>query len=395
VPNAGISLRSLYLNWSWWALPSLVTLVVAWLAAAIVLRTRADRAVNRRLFVVLVLEGLFIGCSSGVVFLAATPQLAFLSGAIATATMVALIPQYLSFLAASLNTPLVEPFRGRYTAVLLALASAAGALLVLGAAREFVSEPYSPSWAVWNYQLEPAGQRASQLHGLAAIFGLVAAISAYFKTPRGSMRRTRAFWFAIAFGIRDAYAGVFQILYPVIRPIEFWGDFLYNPGLGGVYLLYVVLLAYGVLQAQLFDINLRLKFALRQSTVAAVITAAFFVGSELLENIFPVDDLVMGVITAALCVLALRPIRRLAERLANRVMSDVEDTPAYREARKADVYRTALEGIFEDDIVTPKERRVLERLRLQLGIPESEAARLEAEVAGRPAVPGRPREPVP
>lgn len=44
------------LNWSWWAVPSTVTLVVAWTAAIVVLRTRPDRSVNRRLFVVLLLE---------------------------------------------------------------------------------------------------------------------------------------------------------------------------------------------------------------------------------------------------------------------------------------------------------------------------------------------------
>lgn len=379
--------RGVAVSWSWWAFASLVTMVVAWTAAAIVLRTRPDRPVNRRLFVVLALEGLFVGCSSGVIFLVSTPQAAFVLGAVATATMVALIPQYLSFLAGSLQTPLVAPFRGRAVVLLLGFASVAGAAFVLAFAAEFITEPYQPSWAQWNYQLRTWGQRASQAHGLVSIFGLVAAVSAYLRTSRGSLRRTRAFWFALAFGVRDLYAGVFQLSYPVIRPIPFWGDLVYNPGLGGVYLLYVVLLTYGVLQAQLFDINLRLKFALRQSTVAAIITAAFFIGSELLENIIPVDDILLGVLTAAACVLALRPLRRFAERFANRVMRDVADTPEYLEARKVDVYRTALEGILEDGVITPKERRVLERLRLQLDIAEAEAERMEAEVAGRHAQP--------
>jgi hypothetical protein len=370
-------------NWSWWALPSLVTLVVAWLGAAAVLRTRADRPVNRRLALVLALEGLFIGCSSGFIFLVGSPTTAFALGVVATATMLAIVPQYLSFLAASLDTPLVRPFRGRHTVLLLNLLSVAAALLVAVFAAAFVTEPYSPAWAAWNYQLAYWGQRASQVHGLVAIFGLVAAVSAYYRTPRGSLRRTRALWFAVAFGVRDLYAGVFQILYPFVRPVEFWGDFVYNPGLGGVYLLYVALLTYAVLQAQLFDINLRVKFALRQSTVAAVITGAFFIGSELLEQVIPVDDLLLGVITAAICVLALRPIRKLAQRFADRVMHQVEDTPRYRDARKAEVYRTALEGILDDDIVTERERRILQRLREKLGIPEDEAERMEAEVTAR------------
>jgi hypothetical protein len=362
-------------------------MAVAWTAGGIVLQTRPDRPVNRRLFIVLGLEGLFIGCSSGVVFLVTSPQIAFALGAIATATMVALVPQYLSFLAGSLQTPLVAPFRSRTSVLLLAFASVTGAVLVLIFAGDFITQPYRPAWAHWNYQLLPWGQRASQAHGLVSLFGLVAAVSAYVRTPRGSLRRTRAFWFALAFGVRDLYAGIFQLGYPLIRPIPFWGDFVYNPGLGAVYLLYVLLLTYGVLQAQLFDINVRLKFALRQSTVAAIITGAFFVGSELLENVIPVDDILLGVLTAAACVLALRPLRRFAQRFADGVMRDVDDTPAYLEGRKIDVYRTALEGILEDGIVTPKERRVLQRLREQLAISEEDAAQLEAEVAAHIAAP--------
>jgi hypothetical protein len=370
-------------SWSPWGLASTITLIVAWVAAAVVLRTRPDRPVNRRLCVLLVLEGVFIGCSSGLLFMVDSAGAAFALGVIATAAMVALIPQYLSFLAAALQTPLVAPFRSRPAVLLLALLSIAGAAIVIAFPREFVTEPYQPTWAKWNYQLVGWGQRGSQLHGIVSIFGLVAALAAYLRTPVDTLRRRRAAWFAAAFGIRDAYAGVVQLLYPVIRPLDFWGDFVYNPGLGGIYLLYILLLTYGVLQAQLFDINLRVKFALRQSTVAAIITMAFFVGSEILENFVPVDGIVLGVIAAGACVLALRPLKRLATRFTDRVMRNVEDTPAYRDARKVDVYRTALEGILEDDLITEQERRVLDRLRAKLGLSEREAARLEAEITGR------------
>jgi hypothetical protein len=371
------------LGWSWWAVPSVVTLLAAWLGAVVLMRTRADRPVNRRLSLVLVLEGLFIGCSSGFVLLVDNSQAVFVLGVIATATMVALIPQYLSFLSI-LQIPLVAPFRKPHALPLLVLASVAGAAFVVVFSDRFVAEPYQPGWAPWNYQLLPWGQWASQLHGLAGIFGLIVALMTYFTAPLGSLRRARAKWFAVAFGLRDAYVGVFQPLYPVVRPVEFWGDFVYNPGLGGIYLLYVLLLTYGVLQAQLFDIQLRLKFALRHSTVAAFITVSFFVGAELLEEFIPVDSILLGVLGAGLCVLALRPIKMVAEKLANRVMEDVEDTPAYLAGRKLEVYRAALEGVFEDDVVTEKERRILAGLQENLGISDEDAARLEAEVSGAP-----------
>ncbi|MBI4520823.1 MAG: hypothetical protein HY701_08280, partial [Gemmatimonadetes bacterium] len=132
------------LNWSWWAVPSTVTLVVAWAAAAVVLRTRPDRSVNRRLFVVLLLEGLFIAASSGLIFLVGSRTAAYALGVLATATTLALIPQYLSFLSVSVDTKLVAPFRGPRAFVLLAALSLAGAALVVALPREFVTEPYTP-----------------------------------------------------------------------------------------------------------------------------------------------------------------------------------------------------------------------------------------------------------
>jgi hypothetical protein len=372
----------MHLSWSWWAVPSMVALVAAWGAAVVLLRTRPDRSVNRRLSVVLFLEGLFIACATGLLFLVDSRDAVFALGVLATASMAALIPQYLSFLAVSLQTPLVAPFRRRTALVLLTVTSIAGAGLVLLLPQHFVSEPYSPAWAPWNYQLERWGLHISQLHGATSLFGLLAAISAFSRTRPGSAARGRAKWFAIAFGIRDLYAGIFLLLYPVVRPIPVWGDFFYNPGLGAIYLLYVLLLTYGVLQAQLFDIQVRVKIALTRSTVAAMITGAFFVGSELLEDVVPVDGIILGVLAAAASVLALRPLKRVAERFAGTVMQDVEETPEYFESRKAEVYRAALDAALEDGTVTDRERRILARLREQLGISDELAERLEQEAGG-------------
>lgn len=369
------------LTWTAWALPGLLTVVLAWTGVVVVLRTAPHRSLNRRLAVLLFLEGLWLG--SGVFYMIEDPGVAYPVGAVAVAAMATLPFQYLSFLGASLRTPLVRPFRSGTAVLLLGLAGAGAALWVLLSPSSFITELYSPSWATWNFRFRPMGQRAAQVLGVAALFGLIAALHAYRNSSPGSAARNRAKWFAIAFGIRDVYVGVANLLYPVVRDTPLWGDFIYNAGQVSVYLVYLLLLTYGVLRTQLFDIDLKVKFALEQSTVGAFFAGAFFAGDYLLQRIIPVEGVVLGFLASAAIALALRPIQRFAEGFANRVMGDVEDTAEYIRARKHTVYRAALEGAVEDGLISDRERAILRRLREQLDISADTGRELEQEVVSR------------
>jgi len=251
--------------------------------------------------------------------------------------MAALPFQYLRFLGVSLETYLLAPFRGRVGGAALVAFGSAAFLLVLLFPQSFISQPYSPGFAAWNFQLIDRGIAAGQLLGVAGLFGLVTAIHAYLRTPPGSAARDRAKWFAIAFGTRDAYVGVMLTLFSVIRPIEFWGDFVYNSGVALMYLLYMGFLTYGVLRTQLFDLELRIKVAFKWSTVASMIAGAFFVGSEVLESFIPLEGQLLGLVSAGLVVVALRPVQRMAEKVVGRLMPDVNPTPSYINERKTDV----------------------------------------------------------
>ncbi len=52
----------------------------------------------------------------------------------------------------------------------------------------------------------------------------------------------------------------------------------------------------GVLRALLFDIDPKLRFALQQGTVGAMIGGTFLVASEVLERLFPVDGMALGLV---------------------------------------------------------------------------------------------------
>lgn len=378
------------LAWTWWGVPGTLAFVVAWSAAVLVFRTTPTRSLNRRLTVVLALEGLFVGCNFGLLFFLESPRLVSALTVLGTASMAALPLQYVGFLGAALRIRLVAPFRsGRAILVLSALSTvAAGTVIVAG--DRFVTGLYHPGWATWNFQLTDLGIWALRMHGLASVFGLVAAIVAYRRAGAGTAERTRAKWFAIAFGMRDLFVALVQFLYPVLRPIPFWGDFVYNPLNGLVYLAYFALLAYGVLLTQLFDIELKVRFAIEQSTVGAAVAGAFFVGSEILERFVPVQSTILGVLSALAIVTLLRPLQRGAERLSGRLMRGVEATPDYLDRRKLMVYEGALAGALEDGVITNKERAILRNLREQLEIDEDDAAAIERNlgIAGAGAMHG-------
>jgi hypothetical protein len=262
----------------------------------------------------------------------------------------------------------------------LNLASVVAALFVFAKPEVFISELYSPGWAAWNFQYIGFGALATQLQGFVYIFGLIAALVVFFGSPKGSITRNTAKWFAIAFGFRDVFAGIAQILYSVVRPIPFWGDFVYNPGQAMAYCAYFLLLAYAVLRFQLFNIDLKLKFALQQSTVGAMVIGGFIVSSEILESFVPVSGTALNVVVAIAILIVLRPLQRLALRMTDSVMRSVQNTPEYLDVRKVEVYRAALDGAVEDGIITDKERSILDSLRDSLGISPAEAVEMEDDL---------------
>ncbi len=374
------------LAWTPWAVPGILAGSLAWAAGFVLLRTDPARSLNRRLASVLALEGTWLGGS--VFFLVESPAAFRVVAGIATAALGAIPFQYLSFLGAALDTRLVQPFRSRVALVVLGTASVAVAAWVILSPSTFIGPLYRPAWATWNFEFRPPGVRLVQLQAVASLFGLAASLIAYVRATPGTAARSRARWFALAFGLRDLFNVVVWTLYPAIRRISFWGDFLANIGPALVSILYVALLAYGVLRFQLFDLDLKLKFALQQGTVGAVIATAFFAGSELLESVVPVHGTLLGLAAAGIIVLLVRPLQRLAERFADRVMGGISSRPGYLEDRKHEVYRAALEGALEDGAVSERERGILARVREQLSIPVATAERLEREViALLPATP--------
>jgi hypothetical protein len=289
----------------------------------------------------------------------------FLAHTIGDAAMLALYPP---FLAAALQTKLTRPFAGRRMRIGLWVVSVA---LVI--ALEFSSEAIG----------------ATLLYGMLILlfgFALVASINAWYLAKGANRARARVF--ALAFGVRDVCWGfVYAASIWWVWTGVYWtgAETDLDIPVKVVYafgtLFAVPLIAYGILRAHLFDIDLRIRWTIKQSTLATVVVTLIFVLSEGADRLLSAElGNFAGLLAAAIVVFFLAPLQRFAERVASVAMPNTENTPEYAAFRKMQVYEEAVsEARFEDGI-SERERALLVRLRDSLGISESDAYAIEGEL---------------
>jgi len=379
---AGAAYRetALPMIWNWWGVPGLLAFLLGLTCAVAAVWVTPHRRVNRLLAVVLVLEGLYAAGNFGLIFFVTRPEWARVFALLGALGMATLPFEYLAFLGEALKTPLVRPLRTGPGRWLIHVAAVCAAGIVLLNPSAFITPVFQVEWAPWNFTYTGRGLRFVQFHGLVSLYGLLVSIHAYTLSPPRSAARNRAVWFIVAFGFRDAFIAIIQILVPVVRPVPYWGDLIYNPIHGMVYALYVPLLAYGVLRHQLLEIDLRLRFAFTQGVVGALIAGTFLVVSEGLESIFPVQGIVTAMVLAGVIAIILRPAQKVAEQFANRLMPGVRPTTDYLDERRLSVFRSALEGALDDGEITQREEAILSRLRKQLSITSNEEEMLRHSV---------------
>lgn len=218
-------------------------------------------------------------------------------------------------------------------------------------------------------------------------FAVIAAIHAAVVAPKGSMASKRAKAFAVAFAVRDILFVAFILGSasgsPVPSEMPTWKlylTFATNP-LAIIQLIYLPLLAYGILKTQLFDVDLRIKRGISAGTVTAIFVAMFFVVSEGTQEL--VGERVgpfAGIAAAGVLVLAIHPLMNVGRKVASAAMPLVDDSEAYLAERKRLVYRAAAEGALADGALSPKERALLSRFGGELGLDPRDMVAIEDEV---------------
>lgn len=378
---------SFAVDWGWnpHSVFSVLAMFLAWALAALVYLTRPERPQNRALAVALFLAGAANGAYF--VFRLLMPQASDAYRMLAVGmTFLLLLPASYLWFVGTLRTPIVGWIRRPVG--LAALITYTGLVETAWFARPdwFIDRMvFSPGVHGWQFEPGPLLQLPLGVLGAAQVFGLVAGISAFRRAETHGVRRQSAA-FAVAFGTRDALQVAFIVSFGflggIATPI---GSVAFEYGISGSDALFMVLVAYGILQTQLFDIDLKIKASLRRGVLASFFVVTFFLAEQAGEFVLQsrTNSFWLGLGAAAGMALALVPLRRLAARVANVAMPGVQATADYIGVRKHEVYEEAAEGVMIDGNVTPKERATLDRLRDKLGITGGEAQVIEARVLAR------------
>jgi len=358
---------------------ALVAFVMCLGLALVIFRTGMPGGAARRLSLLLVVEGVTL-ISTGYIDLFLGPEIRSLPGypawlkveeIIHTMGDCAMLALYPPFLGLALQTPLTRPFNNR--------------MVRLGL---FIVAPIL-FFAVFLTPLEYGATTLYLLLTLLFVYALTASVHAWH-ISRG-VARTRARSFTLAFGFRDicwGYAYSFAILliwsgrYAVVDADATGAPYVFY-ALGS--LLAVPLIAYGILRTQLFDIDLRIRWTIKQSTVAATFVALMFLISEAAEQFLSAElGAFAGLLAAAVIVFFLAPLQHFAERVAATAMPNTRGTPEYVAFRKMQVYEAALAEAQQEGGISHKERALLVRLRDSLGITETDAEAIERELFSAP-----------
>lgn len=343
--------------------------------AVVLFRVSAAGSVARQLSLLLVVEGATL-ISTGYIDLflteaatAATwyPTFYRIEEIVHTVGDCLMLALYPPFLAAALRTRLTAPFGTRRAKSALLMFAAILAVIVL-----------------WG-SLKIGGTFLYVSLVTLFLFALVASLDAWRKAE--GIARSRAGTFAIAFGVRDvcwsfvygwATLVLWQGTYAIVDPSAPTVPILVY-ALGT--LLAVPLIAYGILKTQLFDIDLKIQWTIRQSTIAGAFVAVFYVVTEGADRLFEAElGTWVGLLASAFLIFFLAPLQRFAERFAGAVMPNTSDTPEYSAYRKMQVYEAALTDALPGGI-SEKERALLSHLRESLGLAAADADALERDLS--------------
>ena len=358
----------------------LVAIAACWGFAVTLYRVGEPGSVARKLSLLLVVEGFtlvtagFPEMTLGLAedFYERFPVYSTFSFIGHTAGDAAMLALYPPFLAIALKTGLTRPFGSKKAQVILWLLAVALVPAVI---------------------LSPLRVGATLLYGsLSLLFGyaLIASLHAWYKSKGADVARARSF--AIAFGIRDVCWG---FVYAASIAMVWTDTYMYELNefsmlVKVIYalgtLLAVPLIAYGILRAHLFDIDLRVQWTIRQSTLATIIVTLVFLISEGADRLLSAElGNWAGLFAAAVIVFFLTPLQRFAENVAAAAMPNTRNTPEYTMFRKMQVYEEAVSEAHYEGGISDKEWALLVRLRDSLGITDSDAAAIEADIVERPA----------
>ena len=357
----------------------LVAVALCWAFAVVLFRIGSTGRGSRKLAILMVVEGvtLITNVSGGYLEAAGFTDETLIrktSYFLHTLGDCLLLALYPVFLAAALKTKLTSPFGHKVPRLLL---GGYATLLLLIVSLDIFTD------GLLGEHMIPAIVLYASLTVMFT-YAMVASIHAWLTAPPGIVR-DQARSFALAFSLRDVCWGfVYAATILWIVSPDYFSDgegdavvFIYRIST----LIYIPFIAYGILRTQLFDIDLKIQWTLKQSTIASVFIAVMFVVSEGASEFLSEEiGTVSGLLAAGVLVFFLAPLQRFAERVASSAMPKTKNTPEYAAFRKMQVYESALIEAQYEDGISDRERALLERLRESLGISKADAMAIETDL---------------
>lgn len=356
---------------------ALTAVLLCWVLAVVLYRVSLPDSIARKLSLLLVFEGLTLGSSDVIsyflkspdAFYAQNPWADTLQHVVHTFGDCGMLILYPIFLAAALQTKLTRPFGNRKVQAGLVLYAVTLFVLLFLTGMEFV--PFKITIPALYLSMAAV-----------FFFAFFAAVQSW-RISSGAAR-SRALIFVLAFGFRDLCWGYVYLrgTYEILTGAPLVGDQTWD------YIVYVLgtlvavpLIAYGILRTQLFDIDLKIRWTIKQSTLAGIFVAVMYLVSEGASEFLESElGTVAGLIAAAVLMFFLAPLQRLSERVAAAAMPNTENTPEYTAFRKMQVYESALAEALQEGGISHKERTLLTHLRDSLGISPADAKAIEAEL---------------
>ncbi len=158
-------------------------------------------------------------------------------------------------------------------------------------------------------------------------------------------------------------------------------------GYGVMRLITVTVLAYAILQHQVLGMDVRARWTISKSTVAAAFIAVFFIASEAAQQFFgeTLGSTYVGIAAAGALVFAMAPLQRVAEKLAAKAVPAATHVPVAGPAsdaadRREKTFIDAVMFTLRDGHMSREEELHLARLAIDLGIRADRAVELRHEV---------------
>lgn len=214
---------------------------------------------------------------------------------------------------------------------------------------------------------------------LAPIAGVAMALLAGLRSPGLRVRAEMLAALTALMAVSGLYVG-----WNVVRGV----DWLPGIFLIGVWrILLPALAVYALVRHGLFGVDVRLRFAIKGTTLAGCFLAVFFVVNKVTENLVAArfDNNHVGVyvggVVAGLLLFVLSPLQRVAERFSQAVLPNSTPVSSMTHPERLDLFREQAMLVWRDGRMGRKERALLDGLRARLAIPFEEAARIEAQAA--------------